>query len=77
MDDEEAGDASSYVREFEDAAAAEAAKNGIVMGNATAVEPALEDPLDEAFEAQVAAGLVGEGGIDLPEGIEENLFLVG
>jgi len=75
VDDEEAGDASSYVREFEDAAAAEAAKNGIVMGNATAVEPALEDPLDEAFEAQVAAGLVGEGGIDLPEGIEENLFL--
>lgn len=74
VDDVDASGADTYQKEFEDAEMAETIKSGSeglpLGGNATApADEAAADPLDTAFEAQHAAE------IELPEGIEENLFL--
>lgn len=60
VDDMDAGGADEYVREFEDAADMEAAKDG---------KPEDRKPSPEEAEAKEPVA------VDLPEGIEENLFL--
>jgi len=60
VDDAEAGGADEYRREFEDAADADAASAGLP---AAAAKPSAEEAAEAAAE------------VELPEGIEENLFL--